>query len=340
MNHGLFDAGLLVVGAGPAGVPAAVMASSLRMTTIVVEAVAVGSKVAAIGALENVPGRWTTGAALADALASDLARHQAAGRVTVLTGRAVQVAGHDGRAEAALDDGQVLTAGAVVVATGAATLSVEDAAWIEAPVDLMTPPLWRTAPEQLADRHVVVLGSDRPLGTWLWAHPDTATHLDVLYPAGDAYKTDEVSDEARGRLDLVERVAVAAIPGDRFRITAYHPAGGSHTFTTDQVLSNMGSKPAALDGLVVAADGYCPPELQHPRVLVAGDLKGARLIAVTMGDGSRSGLLPYFEAQTLPTGQAGRPVGSQIARHNLTISDLALTVRAVPICPIRHEATG
>ncbi|WP_438296193.1 FAD/NAD(P)-binding protein [Streptomyces sp. HUAS TT7] len=304
MTGASWDADLLVAGAGPAGVAAAVMASSLRMTTIVVEAVAVGSKVAAIGALENVPGGWTTGAALAEALASDLARHQAAGRVTVLAGRAVRVAGHDDRAEVVLNDGRVLTAGAVVVATGVATLGVEDVAWIEAPADLTAPPLWRAGPEDLADRHGMVLGADRPLGTWLRAHPDTATHLDVLYPVADAYKTDEVVDEARVRLDLVERVAVAAIPGDRFRITAYHPAGGSHTFTTDRVLSNMGSKPAALDGLVVAADGYCPPELQHPRVLVAGDLKGARLqrIAVAMGDGSRSGLLPYYEARALPTG--------------------------------------
>ncbi|MFE3186598.1 hypothetical protein ACFXKR_37935 [Streptomyces violascens] len=170
-------------------------------------------------------------------------------------------------------------------------------------MDLVAP-LWRAGPEELAGRHGVVLGADRPLGTWLRAHPDTDTHLDVLHPAGDVYKTDEVIDEARIRLDLVERVAVAAIPGGRFRITAYHPAGGSHTFSTDRVLTNIGSKPAALDGLVFAADGCCPPELQHPRVLVAGDLKGARMqrIAVAMGDGSRSSLLPYYEARALPPG--------------------------------------
>ncbi|TQE33185.1 FAD-dependent oxidoreductase [Streptomyces ipomoeae] len=301
MNESSADADLLVVGAGPAGVAAAVMASSLRMRTTVIEAARVGAKVEAIGSLENVPGGWTTGQALAEALAADIARHQEAGRLELLSGRAVRVDGQTDRAEVTLEDGRVLTAGAVVVATGVTTLGAADVDWIEAPDDLWVPPLWRATAEDLEGRHVVVLGADRPLGTWLRAHPQTAVHLDVLYPAGDSYKTDEVTDDPRLRLDLVERVAVAPIPGGRFRVTAHHPQGGSHTFTTEAVLSNMGSKPAALAGLVTGPDGYCPPEQQHPRVLVAGDLKGARLqrIAVAVGDGSRASLLPYYEAQAL-----------------------------------------
>jgi thioredoxin reductase len=46
---------LLIVGAGPAGVATGVMASSLRMTTAIVEAEQVGSKPLAIVALENAP---------------------------------------------------------------------------------------------------------------------------------------------------------------------------------------------------------------------------------------------------------------------------------------------
>ncbi|MGW1870945.1 FAD-dependent oxidoreductase [Streptomyces mauvecolor] len=298
------DADLVIVGAGPAGVAAALMADSLGMRTVVVESGKVGGKLHHIGALVNVPGNWQTGPDLAHALTTDISRVTTSGRCRLLTGQAVRVAGHDDRAEVVLDDGRVLTTGAVVAATGVEVLGVADVGWIEASADLAVPPLWRARPEDLAGRHGVVLGADRPLGTWLRSHPGTEMHLSVLHPAIDGYKTDEVAGEPRVRLDLVERVAVAAIPGGRFRITAHHPAGGSHTFTTETVLANMGSKPAALDGLVVGADGYCPPELQHPRVLVAGDLKGARMqrIAVAMGDGSRSSLRPYYEAQTLVTG--------------------------------------
>ncbi|MFH8295029.1 FAD-dependent oxidoreductase [Streptomyces sp. NPDC018059] len=295
-----YDADLLVIGAGPAGVAAAVMASSLRMKTVLVEAEQVGAKVRAIGALENVPGGWSSGPALAEALSADIARHQDLGRVSLLKGRAVRVTGHDDRAEVALEDGRILTAAAVVVATGVTTLVPGDVAWIEAGGIRWLPPLWRAAAEELQERHVVVLGADRPLGTWLRAHPQTKVHFSVLYPSSDGYKTDEVAADERVRLDLVERVAVARIPAG-FRITAHHPVGGSHTFTVDAVLTNIGSKPAALEGLVTGPGGYCPPEAQHPRVLVAGDLKSARMqrIAVAMGDGSRASLAPYYQAQAV-----------------------------------------
>lgn len=157
------DADLLVVGAGPAGVAAAVMASSLRMKCVLVEAENVGAKLRAIGALENVPGGWSTGAELAEALAGDLARHQELGRISVLSGRAIRVAGHDDHAEVALEDGRVLTASAVVVATGVTALEPGDVSWIEAPETRPLSALWRAAPEDLEGCRVVVLGADRPL---------------------------------------------------------------------------------------------------------------------------------------------------------------------------------
>ncbi|GLX47770.1 hypothetical protein Shyhy01_07200 [Streptomyces hygroscopicus subsp. hygroscopicus] len=81
-------------------------------------------------------------------------------------------------------------------------------------------------------------------------------YFNVLFPEADQYKTDEVADEQRIRLDLV---AVAPVT-DGFRITASHPGGGAHTFVVDTVLSNMASRPAALPGLITRADGYCPPD--------------------------------------------------------------------------------
>ncbi|MER5302261.1 FAD/NAD(P)-binding protein [Streptomyces lasiicapitis] len=295
------DSDLLIIGAGPAGVAAAVMASSLRMATVVVEAEGVASKLRSIGALENVPGGWSSGLALAEALQADLDRHQELGRVEVVSGRAVRVVGRDDRAEVVLEDGRVLAASAVVAATGVSTLEAADVAWVEAPECGRLAPLWRAAAGELEGRRIVVLGADRPLGTWLRAHPDAKVRFDVLFPEGDRYKTEEVDADLRVRLDLVERVTVARIPAG-FRITAWHPAGGAHNFVVDTVLTNMGSKPAALPGLVVGADGYCPPKEQHPRVLVAGDLKGARMqrIAVAMGDGSRAALAPYYQAQAVP----------------------------------------
>ncbi|MFQ6199792.1 hypothetical protein [Streptomyces sp. NPDC000405] len=178
-------------------------------------------------------------------------------------------------------------------------LAPEDVRWPEAP-SAGCLPLWRAAAEDLEGRRVVVLGADRPLGTWLRAHPQAAVRFDVLFPEADRYKTGEVADDPRLRLDLVDHVTVARVPKG-LRITAWHPGGGAHTFVVDTVLCNMGSKPAVVPGLAVGTEGYCPPDKQHPRVLVAGDLKGARMqrIAVAMGDRARAALEPYYRAQAL-----------------------------------------
>ncbi|MFK8905833.1 FAD-dependent oxidoreductase [Streptomyces sp. YS-3] len=298
---------LLVVGAGPAGVAAAVMGASLRLRVTLVEAVAVGSKVAAIGALENVPGAWLTGPQLAAAFAADIARHQDANRLTVVQARATAVTGHRDRAEVVLADGSLLTAATVVAATGVTALTPQDVDWIESTGAVNVPPLWRATPEELEGREVVVLGADRPLGTWLRAHPRTDARLHVLHTAHDSYKTAEVADDSRVRFTPAGRVEIAERSGGGYDVTAYHPDGASRSARADVVLGNLGSKPSALSGLVIGPDGYCPPEAQHPRVLVAGDLKGARMqrIAVALGDGGRAALIPYY--RSLENGFAPSP---------------------------------
>uniref|UniRef100_UPI0018D0CF3A FAD-dependent oxidoreductase n=1 Tax=Streptomyces clavuligerus TaxID=1901 RepID=UPI0018D0CF3A len=124
------DTDLIVVGAGPAGVAAAVMAASLHLSTLLVEATAIGSKLTAIGALNNVPGAWTNGPDLAAALERDITRHQQNGRLTLLTARAHRVTGHDDHAELTLYDGRTLTARDIIVATGVTALTTTDVPWI------------------------------------------------------------------------------------------------------------------------------------------------------------------------------------------------------------------
>ncbi|MER6844822.1 FAD-dependent oxidoreductase [Streptomyces platensis] len=291
---------LIVIGAGPAGCAAALMAASLGQQVTVIEADKVGGKLHDIGALENVPGAWATGPALAQALAADLARIQQSGRCTLLEGRAVSVAGHDDRAEAVLEDGRVLAADTIVVATGVAAVTPAAADWITAPDSLDLPPLWRARPEDLRGR-TYVLGGDRPLGTWLRSHPDVTSRLHVLYPAADHYKTDEVRGDDRVRLSLADRVMVARERyGEGYEVAIEGPEG-HRTFAVDTLLGNLGSQPAALEGLTQGADGYCRPEVQHPRIMTAGDLRSARFqrIATAQGSGAEAALCRYYGSARL-----------------------------------------
>ncbi|NBM18121.1 FAD-dependent oxidoreductase [Streptomyces sp. GC420] len=287
---------LVVVGAGPAGVAAALMADSLGLRATVVEADRVAAKPAAIGALANVPGGWADGAALARALRADVERLRRTGRCALVTGRVVRVAGYEDRAEAVLADGRVCAGGAVVVATGVEALAPSATDWITAaPGVPPPPPLWRAVPDGLAGRRVVVLGGDRPLGTWLRSHPGAPVLLHVLHPAADAYKAAEAADDTRVRLEEVERVTLRP-GGPAVRVEARHADGSVRTYAADLVLGNLGGRPAAPEGLVLGPDGHCPPTAQHPRVLTAGDVRAARFqrIGIAMGSGAEAVLTHYY----------------------------------------------
>ncbi|MEH0557442.1 FAD-dependent oxidoreductase [Streptomyces sp. B21-101] len=149
MSASSYDADVLVVGAGPAGVAASLMAASVNLRTIVVESGPVGGKLHRIGALENVSGCWSTGPHLAEALAADLERLQEAGQCTLVRGHVLKVSGHDDRAELVLADGRVFTAASIVVATGVTELSPSELEWVSAPTDFSASPLWRATPQEL-----------------------------------------------------------------------------------------------------------------------------------------------------------------------------------------------
>ncbi|WP_225638102.1 FAD-dependent oxidoreductase [Streptomyces solaniscabiei] len=293
---------VLVVGAGPSGVAAAVMAASLNLRTVVVEADAVGGKLHVIGALENVPGNWSTGPELAAALAADLDRLQQAGRCAVIQGRAVSVTGFDDRAQLVLEDGRVLSAQVVVVATGVAALTPSGADWISAPAGLSVTPLWRTKPADLAGR-TYVLGGDRPLGTWLRTHPRFSATLHVLCPPSDDYKAAEVAGDDRVRIVPVSHVAVSPMAyGDEWSLQVIDRQGERKSYVAKTVLNNLGNMPAGLGGLALSEDGYCPPGKQHPRIRVAGDLRSAQFqrVATAQGSGAEAVLASYYATVLKP----------------------------------------
>ncbi|MFD8078206.1 NAD(P)/FAD-dependent oxidoreductase [Streptomyces sp. NPDC059718] len=296
MSTSAQEADVIVVGAGPAGVSAAVMAASLGLRTTVVETLRVGSKLHLIGALENVMGGWATGPQLADALINDLDRLQQAGRCSMMNARAISASANEDYAELVLSDGHALTAGTIIVATGVAALTPVEAAWIRASEGLQPNPLWRATPADLTG-YTYVLGADRPLGTWLRAHPTATAKLHVLVPPGDDYKAAEVAHDERVRLVSVDHVNIAASTlGAGWTVDVTDRAGQRKVYAVDTLLTNLGNRPAALEGLERSADGYCPTSLQHPRIRIAGDLRSAQYqrIATAQGSGAEAVLASYY----------------------------------------------
>ncbi|MTE22129.1 FAD-dependent oxidoreductase [Streptomyces sp. TRM43335] len=292
---------LLVVGGGPAGCAAAVMAASVGLRTLVLEARReLCGRLRYVRRLENVLGGFSSGAEFAASAAADVAR--AAGCRVEYGARVVRLAAHDDHVAVTLESGALRTAAHVVVATGTGPLGPAGTDWLDGPGGPAAAPLWESGPEEWAGRTVLVLGADRPLGTVLRAFPTVAARFLVAYPPSDDHRADEVRADPRVELVPVRRAVLPtgrerARPGDRFVVELVTTGGGVLRREADAAYLNLGNVPVRpLGDLVCGTDGYCPPDRQRPRVHVAGDLRSARAqrIMTAAGSGGEAALRAYY----------------------------------------------
>jgi thioredoxin reductase (NADPH) len=108
-----------VIGGGPAGLAVAVYASSEGLRTVVVEAGPIGGQAATSSLIRNYPGfpQGVSGAALT---AQVFEQAWSFGTTFLFLREATSLSAHDGHYRLGLSDGNVLSARAVVIATGAA----------------------------------------------------------------------------------------------------------------------------------------------------------------------------------------------------------------------------
>jgi thioredoxin reductase (NADPH)/alkyl hydroperoxide reductase subunit F len=299
---------LIIVGGGPAGCAAALMAASVGMRSVLIEADALCTKLQHIAAITNVVGGHTSGPELAAAIAKDVTH---TGLCTVELGeRATEINALDHHVTVTLDSGPRLTAPYAVVATGVGPLAVEDASWLTVADGVALPTLWGAKAPQTRPGCLLVLGADRPLGTFLRAHPAREATVLVAYPPQDDYKVDEVRNDPRVTLLPVASLSVRA--GEDSTLTAQWTDRQGHTSTrtADAAYLNLGSAPTPPTGTIIRdSTGYCPPDRQHPRILTAGDLRSARYqrIMTATGSGSEAALRAYYALQSLPSAESSRP---------------------------------
>ncbi|MER5355467.1 FAD-dependent oxidoreductase [Kitasatospora sp. NPDC002551] len=279
---------LVIVGGGPAGCAAAVMAASVGLRSALVERRELGATLRRVPAVGNVLG-FATGTAFADAVAADVRR--VADSCDVLLGTpATELRADDEGVTVLLASGTAVRGRYAIAATGVRAALPHEAGWLTSAVDA-PPPLWEADAARLAGRRTLVLGADRPLGTLLRAHPGAPLDLVVPHPSADAYKADEVRTDPRVTLVRLDALALHRSPEGQVT------AGELGTFAPDAVFVNLGVRPAALPGtLTTTPDGYCPPDRQHPRLLTAGDLRSPRAqrIMTATGSGAEAALHAYY----------------------------------------------
>ncbi|MGP3944859.1 FAD-dependent oxidoreductase [Streptomyces sp. 6N106] len=333
------DTDLLIVGGGPAGCAAAVMAASVGMRSVLIESGdAVCGALRRIPVVSNVLGA-TNGPDLAAAIEADLARCDLC-RVE-LGSRATLIDAFDDRVEVTVEPlapvgsargrGARLTAPYVVVATGVGPLGPEGAGWLGGVAGRALPPLWEADPAAIDGRTVLVLGADRPLGTVARAHPELRTRFVVAYPPEDAYKSEEIRRDSRVELVAVRRLEFGPSSAP---VTAEVRTveGERRVLTADLAFLNLGSAPAPPAGAVATdRSGYCPPGLQHPRVFTAGDLRSVRFQRITtaLGSGGEAALGAYYASRGLPTRTGGLP--TEIGRPPTENGDLPTETGGPPM---------
>ncbi|MFE4337190.1 FAD-dependent oxidoreductase [Streptomyces sp. NPDC056831] len=294
------DTDLIVIGGGPAGCAAAHMAASVGMRSVLIEPDTLCRNLYRIPAVNNVLGGCTSGPELADAITTEL---KSTGLCSIELGRrATEIRTFDDHVTVTLDTGVCLAAPYAIVATGVGPLQPRDVPWITAPSDLALPPLWEAEPDDAEGRTLFVLGGDRPIGTFLRACPAIDTRLLVAYPEVDDYKIEEIRDDPRVTLLPIEHVTLHSSEGLPTTAETVSREGGRQTVTADAVYLSIGNAPTAPSGdLIRGADGYCLPADQHPRAIVAGDLRSARFQRITtaMGSGSEAALHAYYAAREL-----------------------------------------
>jgi thioredoxin reductase (NADPH)/alkyl hydroperoxide reductase subunit F len=168
------------------------------------------------------------------------------------------------------------------------------------------PTLWGAKVPETAAGSILVIGADRPLGTFLRAHAALDAAVLVAYPPEDDYKVDEVRRDARVTLLPVAGLSVSADGDSVFTAEWVDREGHPGSRTPDAVYANLGSAPVPPPGaLVPDTSGYCPPDRQHSRIITAGDLRSARFqrIMAATGSGSEAALRAYYGLRGVPSAE-------------------------------------
>ena len=109
----LYD--VIIIGAGPAGLTAAIYASRANLKTLIIEAGTCGGKLYKTHQIENYPGVERTGGS---DLADQLVKHSQEFGATIQSGEVTKIENENGLKKVCLADGTSLDAKAVIIATG------------------------------------------------------------------------------------------------------------------------------------------------------------------------------------------------------------------------------
>ena len=310
---------LTIVGAGPAGLAAAVNAASEGLRTVVVEAVAPGGQAGTTSMIENYLG-FPTGISGSELATRATVQARRFGAELLLARPLVDVMADGPGYVAGLSDGTLIRARAVLLASGVEWRRLD----VPGVDDLLGAGVYYGAgpSEALActDSQVVVVGGGNSAGQAVVRFSRYAQHVTLLVRARDLgtsmsrYLIDQVS--AIPNVDVRVRTQVAALEaGERLRAVMMRSGDSAEpvSLPADALFICIGGAPrtdgAAGVGLVTSTAGYLmtgrevahepgsnwplpreplPLETNLPGVFAAGDVRcgSVKRCSAAIGEGS------------------------------------------------------
>jgi thioredoxin reductase (NADPH) len=308
---------LVVVGAGPAGLAAAVYGASEGLRTLVVEMLAVGGQAGSSSRIENYLG-FPTGISGADLTQRATVQAQKFGASLSSPRAAVSLREEAGHLVLRLSDGTDLPGRAVIVATGARYRRL-DAAGLE---QFESRGVYYAATElearTCAGSAVVVAGGGNSAGQAALFLADAASAVTIvirgpeLAASMSRYLIDRI--EADKRIIVRPNTRIVALEGDQsltgVRISG---PGGEETLASGALFSFIGAEPASewMSGFAALDDeGFVltdrslgrehlagwealgrsplPFETSHPGLFAVGDVRSGstKRVAAAVGEGS------------------------------------------------------
>ncbi len=299
---------VLIVGAGPAGVAAAVYAGSEGLNALIVDELAIGGQAGTSSRIENYMG-FPTGISGADLVWRGEVQAMKFGTRFVVPRRVAKLERlDDGRFCATFDNGRRISAGAVVVATGVQYRRLP----LERLADFEGAGVYYAATENEArfckNSEAIVIGGGNSAGQAAMFLCRTANHVRVLVRGASLAAS--MSTYLTSRLEADDAISVeyggevvALHGGDKLEAVTIRNAddGSERIVPTCALFIMVGAAPNTgwLSGLVElddkgfvltgdAAGGSSPYATSQPGIFAVGDVRAGSVkrVASSVGEGS------------------------------------------------------
>src|SRR5579864_890320 len=316
-------ADLIVVGAGPAGLAAAVYAGSEGLSTVVVESIAIGGQAGTSSRIENYLGfpAGLSGQELAARAALQAQKFAAA----ILVGsEVVSLSSEGGFHTLRLSDGRRLTGRAIVIATGARYRRLE----VPRLAELEGAGVFYAATEVEArscSKAVAVVGGGNSAGQAAIFLAQKGCRVNILIRGASLessmsrYLIDEIARQASIEVHPGTQVR-ELLGGDRLDALVIETAGARSTIPATGLFSFIGAEPNSewldaavtrdedgfiLTGLDVDRQGIrnrLPLETSVPGVFAVGDIRHGSIkrVATAVGEGAMAVRLVHERLAAVP----------------------------------------